>query len=256
MTIARQLLLNTRTKEQQDMVFVDPWDDHIVDLFNDIKFQPKPVHVLRGGLTRSDISGLDPSKRPYIRLSTTLKNKFSELKSQYTVCCSNFEASGQGDGECFVKFAQGKSYIMYTHCFAGVYPVLECLFTRSIPSSAQREEGIENEGDKPVDGYDLSTPKKKAKSNKHSIELRGLDPIKDLAQAFGAEVGSTTRSKVVSAAEEDKAIADAELTKEKVRQSVLDSISKSNELLKVTEDLDEREKLKKFIALSMDKLMS
>lgn len=256
MSIARQLLLHARTKEPQDMVYVDPWDDHIVDLFNDTTFQPKPVHILRGGLTRSDISRLDPSTRPQIRIANTLKNKFSELKSQYTVCCSNFEASGKGDGECFVIFAQCKSYIMYTHCFAGIYPVLECLFTRSIPSTAQREIGVETV-DKFTDRDDMSIPKKKEKKNEHSIEVKGLEPIKNLAQAFGsADAGSTTRTKVLICAEEDKAMADAELTKEKVRQSILDSIFKTNELLKSTDDEIERDKLKKFISFSMDKLMA
>lgn len=52
-----------------------------------------------------------------------------------------------------------------------------------------------------------------------------------------------------------KAVAEAEQAKEKVRQGILDRISKVNELLKVTEDTMQKDKLRSFISSCTDKLM-
>lgn len=79
--IARKLLMQPRIKEEQDMVIIDPWDEHIVDLFNDESFQPEPVHFLPEGLTLSDIKGLNQARLHHIRTSSTFKKVQRAQKS-------------------------------------------------------------------------------------------------------------------------------------------------------------------------------
>ena len=132
MLTARQLLMEPRTRDELDGEPIDVWFEHVAPLFNEISFKPDAVAVLFGGVSRSDISTIDPSKRPYEREAGVLKKKFAAFKSEYGTCVSRYEASGQGDPDSFPDFASGRSYILYAFCFLKQYPVLEPLAMRAL----------------------------------------------------------------------------------------------------------------------------
>lgn len=161
MAMACQRLMRPRTREELDAAPSDPWDDSISVLFNDVDFAPQSVRLLAGGVTRSDIDGVDPSQRPFERTAATLKTKWGQFKSLYGTCVTRFEASGQGDIENFRAFADGRSYVMYAFCFFKENPLLEPLATRTLPREAQREEGIPGDG-----GSDADAPTPRSSSKR------------------------------------------------------------------------------------------
>lgn len=60
MVVARQQLFHRRTRDGKDCVPVDPWDEQVVVLFNDVSFNPRRVPTFPGGVTMSDIEDIDP----------------------------------------------------------------------------------------------------------------------------------------------------------------------------------------------------
>lgn len=139
MTSARQLLTTPRSREQLENP-VDPWSDHIINLFNDPEFKPTLVPTPRDGITKSVIDSLRPSERPFERDALLLSRKFAELRSQYSIANSRYSRSGQGEHDAFPEFTN-RTYVMYLHCIIIDYPFLEDLSTRAVPSDCQWEEG-------------------------------------------------------------------------------------------------------------------
>lgn len=114
MTIARKQVMEPRTRNKLYTELINSWTDHIAPFFNDESFQRQPVNILAEGLTKKDIMSMNPARRPYDRDAGTLNQDFGELKSQYRSCSTKFEASGPGDFDAFVFFANGKSYVPYS----------------------------------------------------------------------------------------------------------------------------------------------
>jgi hypothetical protein len=61
------------------------------------------------GICRDDLNAIDPSGLSVERTGGLLCRKWVELKSEYTIRVSQFEASGQGDSQDFPKFAGGNT---------------------------------------------------------------------------------------------------------------------------------------------------
>lgn len=244
MATARQRLMCPRSRQELDCIRTDPWDEYISGLFNDESFRPESVDMLAGGITRSDIDTINPAVLPCPRTASTLKTKFGQLKSLYGTCAARFEASGQGDHDNFVSFAQGRSYIMYTFCFLRVHPILMPLTTRTIPTAAQREEGLPSDADS--DG-ELRTPRSSSKKRRLSgreVTINGLDT---LSSAFGGtvqdpEVARKTEEKELEKANADseKAWADARDAKGRAMLTLLNTISTAKEHRSAAQDEDER----------------
>lgn len=193
MIVARQQIKMCRTRHELDSQPSDPWDEHISPLFNDESYKPPVVDRLAGGVTRSDIIGIDPAKFICERDSSFLKSKFAKLKSLYGTCVIRYEASGQSDSETFKDFAQGKSYIMYAHCFVSKYPILQTMTTRSVPTESQREEGINDdydEDDQVCRKLEKSGPRRLS-ANSREIRISGLESLSALAPI---QTDSTTRN--------------------------------------------------------------
>lgn len=202
MSTAVQRIMRPRTRQELDVTTTDPWDEFIAELYNDDAFMPSPVHLLSGGVTRSDLDGIDPAQRPYHRTASTLKMKFGQLKSLYGTCTARFQASGQGDHEDFVSFAGGKSYILYCHCLVKQHPMLQSLATRALPTSAQREVGIESD---PESDVDLHTPRSSAKRRRTAGREVTINGLETLSSAFGhtvhnAEVAKQTEEEELKTA--------------------------------------------------------
>ena len=136
MTRTRSMLMEPRTRADLDAESVDVWTDHIAPLFNDATFEPPAFRRFAGAVTVADISGIDSSRCTSTRHSGVLKRKFGEFKSLYGTCFSLFEASGQGDSEGFLYFANGKNYIMYAFCFLKAHPILQPLATCALQREA------------------------------------------------------------------------------------------------------------------------
>lgn len=103
-TVAHQQLLCPLTREDLDVVTVDPWDEHISPLYNENQFALEVIRTLAGGVTRSEIFAIDPVPRPHTRDTSTFKSKFSQLKSMYSTSISRFQVSGQQDGDNLPAF--------------------------------------------------------------------------------------------------------------------------------------------------------
>lgn len=228
MLVARQQIYTCRTRHELDSQPADPWDQHIAPLFNDETFTPPVVDRLSGGITRSDIAGIDPSKFVCERESSVLKTKFAKLKSQYGTCVIHYEASGQGDPDTFKDFAQGRSFIMYCHCFVKKYPILQSMTTRSIPNESQREEGINVDSDE-----EYVTPRKrnsgaprKTSATSREIRISGLESLSALAPIV------QTDSSTKNTQDEELKRAKAETTDAEGRafRSTLESIEKTERM--------------------------
>lgn len=115
MSTARQRLIDVNKREKYDTTPRDPWNDDFSPLYNSEAFRPDPVDQLEGGILQSDISGIDPSRFIRQRPASKHKEKFGELKSLCGRCLARFQASDQGNQETFISFAQGLSYVIYTH---------------------------------------------------------------------------------------------------------------------------------------------
>lgn len=89
---------------------------YIENLFNDIEYRPALVNFLAGGETRSHIASIGLSYHPHIRTSVTLRAKFADFRSQYSLCKLGCEASSNGNAESVPNFSQRESYIMYANC--------------------------------------------------------------------------------------------------------------------------------------------
>jgi hypothetical protein len=61
----------------------------------------------------------------------------------YTLCCTNFKASGQSDPDSLPLFAHGKPHVMYLHCMVQEDKFLESLCTRTIPVEAQWKRDVQ-----------------------------------------------------------------------------------------------------------------
>lgn len=81
MTTELSQVMKPKTREKLDQDPIDPWSDHITQLYNDISFKPNPASSVSGGVTRHDVSAINPSLRPYERSCGVLKRKFGEFKS-------------------------------------------------------------------------------------------------------------------------------------------------------------------------------
>jgi hypothetical protein len=146
-----------------------------------------------------------------------LSRKFGELKSLYTLCCTNFKASGQSDPDSFPLFSQGKPHFMYLHCMVQENGFLEPLCTRTIPLEAKREEGCADYAPSPcTDEPDRYKSRKRSRSASASTDnncnLRGLEDLKEVLEPVSkklmleAEEAEVLRSKSEAAKSQVKAI--------------------------------------------------
>jgi hypothetical protein len=159
---------------------------------------------------------LNPS-RVFARDGSVLRRKFGELKSLYTLCCTNFKASGQSDPDSFPLFAQGKPHVIYLHCVVQENGFLEPLCTRTIPVEAQREEGCAGCTPSPsADEPDRYTSRKRSCSASASTDIncniRGLETLKEVLEPVSkkltleAEEADVLRSKSEAAKSQAEAI--------------------------------------------------
>jgi hypothetical protein len=94
---------------------IHPLSLSIAPLFNYASFLRQNSVTLSAGVTRDYVKELNPS-RFFARNGSMLSRKFGELKSLYTLCCTNCKSLGQSDPISFPLFAQGKPYFIYLHC--------------------------------------------------------------------------------------------------------------------------------------------
>lgn len=224
MSTACERLMRPRSREELDSTPSDPWDEFISVLYNDVSFQPSSVRNLAGGVTRSDIAGIDPASRTHHRTASTLKSKFGQLKSSYGTCVTRFEASGQSDPDNFVAFAEGKAYIMYAFCFFREHPTLQSLGTRAIPRDAQREEGLPSDADSDVDAP--RSARKRRRTSGREITIHGLD---SLSSALGSSVQDAEVARATEKEELYKARAEAADAQGRAALTIMASITASEE---------------------------
>lgn len=63
MLVARQKQFMYRNRHELEIQPANPWEDHIEKLFNDESFfTTHDEYLLSGGIKRSDIIGIDPSR--------------------------------------------------------------------------------------------------------------------------------------------------------------------------------------------------
>jgi hypothetical protein len=218
MTNALAQIMKPRSRADLDREAgsIDPWSLSIAPLFNDANFLPQNSVTLSAGVTRDDVKELNPS-RFFARNGSVLSRKFGELKSLYTLCCTNFKASGQSDPDSFPLFSQGKPHVMYLHCMVQENGFLEPLCTRTIPLEAQREEGCADYAPSPcTDERDRYKSRKRSRSASVSTDincnLRGLEALKEVLEPVSkklmleAEEAEVLRSKSEAAKSQAEAI--------------------------------------------------
>lgn len=66
-TIASTRLMDSRARDETYSELVDPWTDHIAPVFNDESFQPQPVNISAGRVTKSGRMSINPAMSPYER---------------------------------------------------------------------------------------------------------------------------------------------------------------------------------------------
>lgn len=112
-------------------------------LFKDADFIPTPSEP-HDSVSLDVLLGIDPSIRRNVCDGHTLKQKWTKLRSAYSVASKTFEASGQGDSETFPSSTQGDDVLCYMHCVFHDHPSLDAVL-RTIPLSSQIESGIVGE---------------------------------------------------------------------------------------------------------------
>lgn len=142
-TLVAQMYQRISTRAELDRQRHDPFAIEFRLLFNDADFIPEPPEP-HDGVTLDVLLGIDPSIRRNVRDCQTLKQKWTKLRSAYTVASKNFEASGQGDSETFPSFTQGDDVLCYMHCVFHDHPSLDAVL-RTIPLSSQIDSGIVGE---------------------------------------------------------------------------------------------------------------
>jgi hypothetical protein len=232
MTRARQLIMRPKDKDDLDRAPVCPWSDHVAPLYNDINFQPEAIDKFVDGICRDDLNAIDPSGLNIERTGGLLRRKWGELKSEYTIRVSQFEASGQGDSQDFPNFAAGNSYVMYLHCMVAEYTLFESLATRLLPADARLECGISSDGRNNAGSSRPARGRKRANSEV-AISISGLDKF---TSAISPSSPSQTRR--MERAESRKASSDA-------MTSLLTALAQITKSIAATNSSSERKLLTK-----------
>lgn len=77
MTVARTQLIEPRAREELYTEQFDPWTEHIAPLFKDNEICLEFIATYSGGVTTSDIEGLERKQCSNYRDGSLLKRKFS-----------------------------------------------------------------------------------------------------------------------------------------------------------------------------------
>ncbi|KAI0558955.1 hypothetical protein FGB62_177g011 [Gracilaria domingensis] len=141
-TVVAKLYQRISTRAEPDKPHHDPFAEEFCLLFNDTEFKPEPPEPY-DGVTLDVFMRFDPSIRRHHRDGQTLKQKWTKLRSSYSIASKNFEASGQGDADTFPSFSQGDDVLCYMHCVFHEHPSIEAVL-RLMPSGAQIESGLED----------------------------------------------------------------------------------------------------------------
>lgn len=141
-TIVADLYQRIQDRSELDTGRKDPFADEFKLLFNDAEFQPD-IPVVCDGVTDDILIQFDVETVRFKRDGQTLKQKWTKLRSSYSVARKTFEASGQGDSDVFPSFTNGDDVLCYMHCVFHDHPSLDAVI-RLLPSSAQVEAGIES----------------------------------------------------------------------------------------------------------------
>ena len=140
--ILAKLYQRISSRAELDIQRHDPFVYEFCTMFNDSAFMPvRPVPV--DGITEDVLLGIDPSKPRHRRQGQQLKQKWTKLRSSYSVSLRNFQASGQGDREAFPDFTRGDDVLSYMHCVFHSHPSLDAV-VRMLPSCAQVEAGVDS----------------------------------------------------------------------------------------------------------------
>jgi hypothetical protein len=222
MTRARQLIMRPRDKDDLDRAPVCPWSDHVAPFFNDINFRPVAIEKFVDGICRDDLNAIDPSGLSVERTGGLLRRKWGELKSEYTIRVSQFEASGQGDSQDYSKFAGGNTYVMYLHCMVTEYALFESLAMRLLPADTRLESGISLDGNAHIGSSRHARGRKRANSEV-SISISGLDKF-----TSAIAPSSPSQARRMERAESRKARSDAMASLLTALSQISKSISASN----------------------------
>ena len=159
------------TRAELDEGRHDPFAHEFQHLFNDRDFIPSPLEPV-DGIVGDLLDTFDPGLHPFPRDGTTLKQRWTRLRSLYTVACNNFEKSGQSDADIFPSFTQGDDSLCYMHCVFKDHLSIEAVL-RSIPRHARGESGVE----------EITRTRSTVPSEAHSgRKIRRDDGLLDIAQ--------------------------------------------------------------------------
>ena len=176
----------------------------------------------------TDIDGLAPQVRQYIRDGGTLKRKFNELKAMYRAAVRNFSEQSQSEENSFRQHSQNWPFVMYAFCLSNVYTEVQPLLSKAFASDYSELQRIGDSEEPPL-------------KRRRMLGSDRFSPLLQSGYLYRSSKETTVLTTETRRAERDRALAEATDAFARAVSSLLGGIRSAQEALDNAASEEDRE---------------